>query len=114
MVCRLLKALYGLKQSLQLWYKRLSTFFLKKLGLKRINFDQSVFVTVVGLDGPVVSTIVDDIKVMAPKGSGMIERVKVELTSSFSMADMGPISFYLGLKMERNREKKTIKPFHPE
>ena len=61
MVCRLLKALYGLKQSLRLWYKRLSTFLLKKLCLKQINADHSIFVTDIGLDGPVVSTFVDDI-----------------------------------------------------
>ena len=41
----------------------------------------------------------------------MIERVKAELTSAFSMVDMGPISFYLGLKVQRDREKRTIKLF---
>ena len=113
MVCKLLKALYGLKQSPRLWYERLSTFLLEKLGLKRINADHSIFVTIAGLDGPIVSTFVDDIKIMAPKGSGMIERVKAELASAFSMVDMGPISFYLGLKVERDREKKTIKLSQP-
>ena len=29
------------------------------------------------------------------------------------MVDMGPISFYLGLKIERNREKQTIKLSQP-
>ena len=32
-VCKLFKALYGLKQLSQLWYERLSTFFLQKLEL---------------------------------------------------------------------------------
>ncbi len=77
MVYRLLKALYGLKQSSRFWYERLSTFLLKKLGLKQINADHSIFVTDVGLNDPVVSTFVDDIKVMAPKESGMIDQVKV-------------------------------------
>ena len=77
MVCRLLNALYGLQQSPRFWYKRLSTFLLKKLGLKQINADHSIFVTDVGLNDPVVSTFVDDIKIMAPKESGMIEQVKV-------------------------------------
>lgn len=60
-----------------------------------------------------VSTFVDVIKIMAPKGSGMIEQVKAELAFAFSMADMGPISFYLCLKVERDREKKTIKLSQP-
>lgn len=113
MVCKLLKALYGLKQSPRLWYKRFSTFLLEKLGLKQINADHSIFITDAGLDGPVVSTFVDDIKIMALKGSGIIERVKAELASAFSMVDMGPISFYLGLKVERDREKRTTKLSQP-
>ncbi len=113
MVCKLLKALYGLKQSLRLWYERLSTFLLQKLGFRRINAGHSIFLTNAGLEGPVVSTFVDDIKIMALKRSGMIEDVKAELASAFSMADMGPISFYLGLKVERDREKKTIKLSQP-
>ena len=64
---------------------------------------------IAGLDGPVISTFVDDIKIMAPKKSRMIEQVKAELASTFSIADMGPISFYLGLKMEHDQDKKTIK-----
>lgn len=50
---------------------------------------------------------------MAPKGSGIVERVKAELAAAFSMVDMGPISFYLGLKVERDRDSKTIKLSQP-
>ena len=46
---------------------------------------------------------------MAPKGSGRIARAKEELTSAFSMVDMGPISYYLGLQIKRDREQRTIK-----
>ena len=38
--------------------------------------------------------------------------MKAELTSTFSIVDIGLISFYLHLKVEQNREKKTIKLFH--
>ena len=50
-----------------------------------------------------MSTFVDDIKVMGAKKSGHIERVKAELAAAFEMVDMGPISFYLGLKVETDR-----------
>ena len=110
-VCKLLKALYGLKQSPHLWYERLSSFLLERLGLRQINTDYSIFVTNAGLDGPVISTFVDDIKIMAPKRSGMIERVKSELASAFSMVNMGPISFWLGLKVQRDWENRKIKLF---
>lgn len=60
-----------------------------------------------------MSTFVDDIKIMASKGSGFIERVKAELAAAFQMVDMGPISFHLGLKVDRDREKGTIKLSQP-
>lgn len=72
MICRLLKALYGLKQSLGLEYERFSGFFLEKLGLARIHADHSIFITETDFNGPIVSIFVDDIKVMAPKRSGII------------------------------------------
>lgn len=107
-VCKLLKAFYGHKQSPRLWYKRLSDFLLKKLRSTRINIDHSIFVTLAGLNGPVVSTFVDDIKIMAPKNSAIIARIKAKLAAAFSMVEMGPISFYLGLKVERDQGKLTI------
>lgn len=79
MVCKLLKALR---------YERLSAFLLEKLGLTRIHADHSIFITKAGLNGPIVSTFVDDVKIMGVKGSGFIERVKAELTAAFSMVDI--------------------------
>ncbi len=60
-----------------------------------------------------VSTFVDDIKVMGVKRSGHIERVKRELTTEVEMVDMEPISFYLGLKVESDRQKKKPKLSQP-
>ncbi len=109
MVCKLLKALYGLNQVPRLWYKRLSKFLLEKLGLQRINADYSIFVTSTGINGPIMSTFVDNIKVMGQKNSGQIEKVQAKLVATFEMVDIGPISFYLRLKVERNRQKQLLK-----
>ncbi len=111
MVWKLLKALYGLKQAPRLWYERLSKFLLEKLGLKRISADHSIFVTPSGIHGPMVSKLVVDIKVMGVKRSGHIEIVKRELAATFEMVDIGAISFHPGLKVERDRQKKTLKLF---
>lgn len=46
---------------------------------------------------------------MGIKDSGVITRVKQKLTAVFEMADMGPISFYLGLKVIWDQEKKIFK-----
>ena len=67
MVCKPLKALFGFKQSSRVWYKVLSTLFLEKLGLKQINTDHTIFLIETGLNRPIVSSIVNDIKIMSPK-----------------------------------------------
>lgn len=67
MICKLLIALHGQKQVLKLWYKRLSQLLLKKLGLKQINTDYSIFVTKKLINGLIISTFIDDIKVMGIK-----------------------------------------------
>lgn len=56
-----------------------------------------------------MSTFVDDIKIMRLKNTGVIVRVKMELTAAFEIVDMGPISVYLGLKVDKDHEKRTIK-----
>lgn len=111
MVCKLLKALYGLKQAPKLWYKRLSKFLLKKLGLHQINANHNIFVIKAGIKGPIVSTFVNNIKIMRVKRLEVIEQVKKKLATAFHMVDISPISFYLGLKVEKNRIKKILKLF---
>ena len=55
------------------------------------------------------TSFVDDLNIIGPKGSPMISEVKKQLKIAFKMVDMGSISHYLGLKVERNRDNRTIK-----
>ena len=103
------KVLHGLKQWPRLWYKKLSNFLLEKLGLQQINANHNIIITSLSLNKPIVSTFVDNIKIIAPKRSSFIEKVKTKLVSTFPIVDMGPISFYFGLRVDRNGEEKTIK-----
>lgn len=112
-VCKLFKILYGLKQLLWLWYKRLFAFLLEKLELRRTYANHNIFITKAGLNNPIVSIFVDDIKIMGTKRNGFIGKVKAKLTAAFSIVDMGLISFYLSLKMIQDREKKMIKLLQP-
>ena len=50
---------------------------------------------------------------MAPKETGIIQRIKTELIAAFSMIDIDPISFYLGLKVEQDRTNQTSKFSQP-
>lgn len=60
-----------------------------------------------------MSTFIDNIKIMNPKNFGIILKVKIKLTIAFKMSDMGPIEFYLGLKIDKNCDKMIIKLFQP-
>lgn len=106
MVCKLLKALYGLKQAPRLWYKKLWEFLLKGWDLKEINVDYSIFATLSGINSLIVSTFIDNINVIEIKKLGHIKRVKKKLIAVFEIVDIGPIGFYLGLKVEKDCQKK--------
>lgn len=82
--------------------QHLLIFLLEKLDLLQINTDHSIFISSSGLNGSIISIFVDDIKIMTPKKSGFIEKIKVQLVLAFQMSNMGLISFYSGLKVERN------------
>lgn len=69
--------------------------------------------TRLGLEEPIVSTFVDDIKIMGPKITKVIAKVKTKLAAIFKIVDIGPISFYLDLKIKRNQENRAIKLFQP-
>ena len=92
MICKLNKALYG---------------------LFKLQADYSIFSTSAGIKGPIVTSFVDDLNIIGPKGSPTITEVKKQLNIAFKMVDIGPISHYLGLKIERNRVNKTIKLSQP-
>jgi hypothetical protein len=54
-----------------------------------------------------VTTHVDDFKVYAANRR-IIDIAKQQIMNLFLMKDLGPIKFYLGMKVDRNREKRTI------
>lgn len=68
-----IKILYNLKQSSQHWYKRFSDFFLEKLGLACIHIDHNIFIMETDFNNSIVNMFIDDIKVMAPKRSRIIQ-----------------------------------------
>lgn len=46
---------------------------------------------------------------MRVKKSGHIKKIKRKLVATFEMVDIGLISFYLGLKIEKDCQKKMLK-----
>lgn len=48
---------------------------------------------------------------MGIKDLGHINKVKAKLITVFEMIDIGSISFYFGLKIERDYQKQSLKLF---
>ena len=102
-VCKLNKALYGLKQSPRIWYETL-TIFLKSLGFHMINADFSIFAK----ERVIVSIYVDDLKITGSSPSE-IRCIKQALSERFQMVDLGPISYYLGISITRDRPNRILR-----
>lgn len=51
------------------------------------------------INRPIISTFVDNIKIIGAKNFGIISQVKEELTAAFEMINIGPISYFLDLKV---------------
>ena len=102
-VCLLLKALYGLKQAPRVWYETLRT-KLEELGFKASSADTSLFIR----DDCTLLVYVDDILIAAPKLE-TVNSIKTTLGKLFDVRDLGEARFFLGMEIERDRAKGTLR-----
>ena len=109
-VCLLLKALYGLKQSPRDWYGTLLDFLLS-LGFVRSQYDSCLFLLQSDQGIVLMGVYVDEIQIMGSRS--MVDWIKVSLLKKYKATDLGAYTYYLGMRMERNRSKGTIKISHP-
>ena len=101
------KTIYGLKQSARQWNKNLSAKLLGA-GLTRLMSDYSVFIRNAGTTKVVIVIVyVDDFLVFGPNMSE-IDNIKWWLATHYKIKDLGPCSQFLGMKVERNEELRTI------
>jgi len=111
MVLRLRKSLYGLKQSSHIWYGTFKDFVIS-IGFVASRVDGGLFV-LHNKDQDIVATVVlyvDDLLMIA--NEGLIGQIKDQKKKRFRMHDLGSVSFYLGMNIERNREHHTIDIYH--
>ena len=102
--CRLKKALYGLKQAPREWYSTL-TDYLITMGYRRVDEDHSVYIY--QQNGIIIAIYVDDLLLIGPSLSD-ISLLKTELSHRFRIKDLGPINFYLGMHVTRDRPNRRI------
>ena len=106
-VLRLVKGLYGLKQASRGWYLEMTKVFVENLGFKRSKADHSVFYQKKGDEHTVVVVATDDMAVTS-KRKVDIQKFKSEIRKHWDITDNGPINWFLGFEIKRDRNKRTL------
>jgi transposase InsO family protein len=102
-VCKLDRAIYGLKQAPRVWYNTLSE-FLQQLDFSPLDADASVF----HKKGVIMAIYVDDLLITG-RDRTEIGALKAGLNNRFQMSDLGPVHFYLGMTVTRDRPNRTLR-----
>jgi hypothetical protein len=102
--CKLLKGLYGLKQSPRLWQAKLKA-SLRVLGFEPLLTDNCVYIN--RETRIIIITYVDDMLVIGKAGPAL-ETVKYELATQFTIQDLGPAAYFVGVRITRDRQAKKI------
>src|SRR6201994_664877 len=105
-VYRLKKALYGLKQASLAWNKAANE-SLEKLGFKKLKSDAGIYILRISGIILVVVMYVDDILFMGNDANLLMEKKRMFM-KKWECRDLGPVSEYLGMKIVRDRSKRTI------
>ena len=105
--CHLHKALYGLKQAPRAWHLRLKQ-ELESMEFIQSKADPGLFILTAENGTTLVLTYVDDLLIAAPNAARAAE-VKQRLMSVFEARDLGEATFFLGMSITRDRERRTIK-----
>ncbi|CAI7890039.1 unnamed protein product [Closterium sp. NIES-53] len=106
-VLRLKKALYGLKQAPRQWHLKLRG-VLEEIGFTPSTADHSLFMLGEGEQRSFMVVYVDDILIFSPS-SDLVKEVMLKLQDKFKCKALGDVSFYLGLHIERDVEKRCMR-----
>ena len=105
-VCRLKHSIYGLKQSSRQWYLRFHRAVLG-YGFVMIEQDHCVYLKQSKSGFLILTLYVVDI-LMASNDKRLVSETKAWLSSQFDMKDMGDAAYVLGVKILRDRSRRTL------
>ncbi|KAJ9556562.1 LOW QUALITY PROTEIN: hypothetical protein OSB04_011176 [Centaurea solstitialis] len=101
-VCKLRKSLYGSKESPRAWFGRFNA-VATEFGLRRSAYDHSVFFSSSSSRCILLVVYVDDIVITGSDETGIM-KLKDFLASQFQTKDLGPLKYFLGIEVSRNRK----------
>lgn len=101
------KSLYGLRQAPRAWYGKLKE-TLERMGFVESDADPGLFVLWAEQGILFVLVHVDDM-LMAAELLPLMDSTKKALNGHFAITDLGEASFYLGMRIDRDRANRTIK-----
>ncbi|CAI7822737.1 unnamed protein product [Closterium sp. NIES-54] len=106
-VLKLKNALYGLKQAPRQWYLKLRG-VLEEIGFTPSTADHSLFMLGDGEERSFMVVYLDEILIFSPS-SDLVKEVMLKLQDKFKCKALGDVSFYLGLHIERDVEKRCMR-----
>jgi transposase InsO family protein len=105
-VCRLQKSIYGLKQAPRAWFESFTTQLLN-LGFQSSHADSSLFIYKEGSVIAFLLLYVDDI-VLTGNNVQFITQLITNLSKVFELKDMGTLSYFLGLQIQRSPDGLSL------
>ena len=106
-VCRLRKNLYGLKQAPRQWYTKFQ-FFMRQHGYSKTTCDPCVFIRKFSHDDFIILLLYVDDMLIVGHDIDKIKRLKLQLSESFAMKDLGSANKILGMKITRDRKNRKL------
>ena len=103
---KLNKALYGLKQSARIWFYTLKEVLINKLSFINLISETGIFIN--KELNIIISLYVDDLAIIGPNITDIKSFIK-ELKTYFNLKDLGPIKDYLGVEIDYDLNKGTLK-----
>ncbi|KAL8115567.1 hypothetical protein AgCh_022173 [Apium graveolens] len=102
LVCKLQKSLYGLRQSPRLWFSKFSD-TIQHMGFIQSKADYSLFILHSPSNITLVLVYVDNLLICG-NCQNSIDDLKLMLSQSFNMKDLGPVNYFLGIEIHRSSD----------
>ncbi|XP_075158155.1 uncharacterized protein LOC142231430 [Haematobia irritans] len=101
-VCLLKKSLYGLKQAARSWNQCIHNALIE-CNFRQSEIDPCLYICTSNSELHYLLVYVDDI-ILASKSNQFIEESFTALSKKFSIENLGPVKYYLGMEVERDSE----------